>query len=183
MDAFEHTVALILEGEGYWTRTSFKVELTKDEKRRVGRPTTPRWEIDVVAYKPAENLLLAVECKSYLDSPGVDPLDLSPDGKYASRYKLFNDDILRQTVLDRLALQLETKGLVRSKPKTTLVLAAGKVRPGTEDVLRAKLARGAHGFLGPSRIVESLLSLSGRDYENDVATVVAKLICRNQPTI
>ena len=45
--------------------------MTKAQKREVGRPSTPRWEIDLVAYKAAKNELLAVECKSFLDSTGV----------------------------------------------------------------------------------------------------------------
>ena len=54
--------------EGLWVRTSVKVEITKEEKRLIGRPSSPRWEIDIVAYSGRDNLLYAVECKSYLDS-------------------------------------------------------------------------------------------------------------------
>ena len=67
MDAFESLVSLLLRRDGYWTATSVKVELTKMQKRAIGRPSSPRWEIDLVAYKPATNELLAVECKSFLD--------------------------------------------------------------------------------------------------------------------
>lgn len=71
MDSFEQVVSEILWQEGYWVRTSDKVELTKEEKREINLPSSPRWEIDVVAYKAQNNALLAVECKSYLDNPGV----------------------------------------------------------------------------------------------------------------
>jgi hypothetical protein len=37
MDAFEQLVSEILWMEGYWARTSVKVELTKEEKREIGR--------------------------------------------------------------------------------------------------------------------------------------------------
>jgi len=70
MDAFEHIVAAILDREGYWTRKEVKVEITKDEKKQIGRPSSPRWEIDVVGYKAAMNEIWVVECKSYLDSKG-----------------------------------------------------------------------------------------------------------------
>ena len=71
MDAFEQVVASILQRKGYWTQTSVKVELTKEEKRAIGRPSSPRWELDVVGYRGSSNELLVVECKSYLDSYGV----------------------------------------------------------------------------------------------------------------
>jgi len=48
MDAFEHLVSEILWLEGYWVRSSVKVDLTKEEKRanrpalhaRAGKLTT-----------------------------------------------------------------------------------------------------------------------------------------------
>lgn len=51
MDAFESIVAWVLEQEGYWVRTSYKVNLTKSEKRNIGRPSSPRWEIDMLAVR------------------------------------------------------------------------------------------------------------------------------------
>jgi hypothetical protein len=48
MDSFEHVIAAILQRRGYWTQTSLKVGLTAEEKKVVGRPSSPRWEIDVV---------------------------------------------------------------------------------------------------------------------------------------
>ena len=68
MDAFEQVVSEILWTEGYWVRTSVKVSLTKEEKRQIGRPSSPRWELDVVAYRGRDNILRVVECKNYLDS-------------------------------------------------------------------------------------------------------------------
>lgn len=70
MDAFEQLVSEILWMEGYWVRASLKVELTKEEKKAIGRPSSPRWELDIVAYSGRDNLLRVVECKSYLDSRG-----------------------------------------------------------------------------------------------------------------
>lgn len=71
MDAFEQVVAEILWLQGHWVRTSVKVELSKEEKKRIQRPSSPRWELDIVAYSGRSNLLSVVECKSYLDSSGV----------------------------------------------------------------------------------------------------------------
>jgi hypothetical protein len=41
MDPFEQLVSEILWMEGYWVRTSVKVELTKEERREIG-PTRRR---------------------------------------------------------------------------------------------------------------------------------------------
>lgn len=46
MDYFEALVRTLLEAEGYWTRQSFKVNLTREEKRVVANPSIPRPEVD-----------------------------------------------------------------------------------------------------------------------------------------
>jgi hypothetical protein len=71
MDAFESLVSMLLRHDGFWTTPSFKVELTKEEKRRINRFSSPRLELDLIAYKGSTNEVLAIECKSYLDSTGV----------------------------------------------------------------------------------------------------------------
>lgn len=140
MDAFERVVAQVLNHQGYWTRTEFKVELTRDEKREIGRPSSPRWELDVVAYSPRKNSILAVECKSFLDSAGVALGDFDVSKSRSKRFKLFVEPKTREVVFRRLILQLESLGLCRSNPKVKLALAAGKIVQGAEDSLN-KLAR------------------------------------------
>ena len=71
VEAFESLMSMLLEREGYWTKAPYRVTLTKDEKQRLGRPTLPRWELDLVGYKGENNELLVVECKSFLDWSGV----------------------------------------------------------------------------------------------------------------
>lgn len=71
MDYFESIIKTLLESESYWVRQSFKVNLTKEEKRNVGKHTIPRSEIDLLAYKPNQNKILAIEVKSFLYSSGV----------------------------------------------------------------------------------------------------------------
>ncbi len=175
MDAFEKVVEQILHHQGYWTKTSFKVELTKQEKVEIGRPSSPRWELDVVGYKARTNEILVVECKSYLNSPGVNIDDLNPDGRYASRYKLFNESSLKKVVFRRLALQLTEKGLSAANPTVTLALAAGKVAKGKDQFPALAEARGFIWF-GPDWMVEQLKALSNTAYENEVASVVSKLL-------
>jgi hypothetical protein len=64
MEAFETLVAALLERESYWTRMSVKMDLPKEDKRKIGHPSTPRRESDVIAYKAATNELYVVGCKS-----------------------------------------------------------------------------------------------------------------------
>lgn len=85
MDAFEQLVADIFWSEGYWVRTSVKVELIREGKIRIGKHSTPRWEIDLIAYRATTNELLALECKSYLDSGGVHAAHFTPKHKLAGR--------------------------------------------------------------------------------------------------
>ena len=63
MDYFEALVKTVLEREGYWMIQSFKVELTKEEKRELGRPSTPRPEIDLLAFSPVNDQLMVIEVK------------------------------------------------------------------------------------------------------------------------
>src|SRR5882762_113217 len=99
MDAFEEVVAEILWNKGYWVRTSFKVKLEKNEKEKIGLPSTPRRELDVIAYNGQKNILKMVECKSYFDSKGVQFADITdPTREGASRYKMFHSSVLREVV-------------------------------------------------------------------------------------
>src|SRR5688572_10917612 len=109
MDAFEQLAAELLFADGWWVQTSVKVHLTKEEKKLVGRQSSPRWELDVVAYKGVSNEILVVECKSFLDSRGVQWCELQ-DGHSSTRYKLFREPVLRETVLARLATQMVAEG-------------------------------------------------------------------------
>jgi hypothetical protein len=94
MDAFEQLVSEILWMQGYWVRTSVKVCLTPDEKKAIGRPSCPRWELDVVGYRGGDNVIQVVECKSFLDSVGVRAMDFDltkQELRSSDRYNLFND--------------------------------------------------------------------------------------------
>ena len=133
MDAFEQLVSEILWMDGFWVRTSVKVNLTKEEKRLIGRHSSPRWELDVVAYKARDNLLHVVECKSRLDSVGVRASCFDGSNPaHAKRYKLFNEPELRRVVFNRLCLQLAESGACRDVPEVRLSLACSKVRNETD---------------------------------------------------
>lgn len=128
MDSFEQVVATILDRAGYWTRTSVKVHLTREEKQAIERPSSPRWELDIVAYGGQSNELLVVECKSYLDSAGVRAASFDgPKAAGETRYKLFSDERLRGVVLSRLETQLVEQGFCPAGIKAKLCLAAGNI--------------------------------------------------------
>ena len=180
MDSFESIVRTIFENQGYWVKTSFKVDLTKEEKRKIGRPSSPRWELDVVAYKGGSNELLVIECKSYLDSTGVKADELI-NAKRKNRYKLFNDKTLRDVVFARLAAQMVKLGSCRKNTSVKLCLAAGKIATEKDQKALAKHfeARG-WGFYPNAWIEEELGKLSSAGYQNDVAIVTTKLLTRNK---
>jgi len=180
LDSFEAVVAQILEQQGYWVRRAFKVELTKEEKREIHRPSSPRWEIDIVAYRARGNAVLAVECKSYLDSPGVGASAFAeqlPGSK--SSYKLFVETRLREVVLKRLVLQMYQAGLCERAPTVRLALAAGHVsREADRDELRHLFAEKGWDFFDEEWLEIELRKMAAAGYEDLVPSVVAKLILR-----
>lgn len=174
MNGFEELVGGLLEAEGYWIQHSFKVSLTKDEKREIGRPSSPRWEIDLLAYSAPENVVLAVECKSYLDSPGVDLADVQ-GGRYADRYKLFTDPVLRGVVFRRLVLELTQSRYCPPNPTVKLALAAGRLKSDPERV-RAYFRDHDWLLFDPEWISQQLRASARRGYTDSVAVMVAKLL-------
>lgn len=180
MDAFERVVELLLEREGYWVRTSYKVKLTKEDKKEMGIPSSPRWELDVVAYKPQDKSLLVVECKSFLNSPGVSYKSfsgISPKG--AKRYKLFTRDQIRKVVFRRLQEQLSEEGTCVPLENIGLCLAAGHIRNGNEKDIRDHCQRNGWRLMCPTEIAEKMKKLAESPYENDAVIVTAKLALRH----
>lgn len=181
MDAFEQVVGMLLERDGFWVRTSYKVILKKKDKLRIGLPSCPRWEIDVLAYKPSANLVRVVECKSFLNSTGVSyDAFTGKNAKKAKRYKLFTDATLRNVVLARLKRQLRQKknGMVLPRPRIVLCLAAGRIRKGDEARIGKYCEEKGWQLFGTEWFRAHFLKLPDTDYENDVATVAAKLAKR-----
>ncbi len=153
MDYFESIIKTLLEHDGYWVRSSFKVNLTKAEKRYIGKPSIPRPEIDLLAYKPSDNQLLVLEAKSFLDSLGVQLKDLKesfpiPEG----RYKLFTCDKYRETIISRLIKDLLELGMIKSNPKVRLGLVAGKIRQNKTVEFQKYMEKRGWFFWSPSII-------------------------------
>ncbi|MBF0306035.1 MAG: hypothetical protein HQL41_10365 [Alphaproteobacteria bacterium] len=146
----------------------------------IGRPSSPRWELDIVAYRGGDNSLLVVECKSYLDSQGVKFSGFGgADAKLTERFKLFNNATLRKVVLGRLSRQFHERGACGSDPKITLGLVAGKIY---SDAARAKLKRlfDEQGWIlwDDVWLREHLQVMASGGYENNVAAIVSKLLLR-----
>ena len=167
--------------DGYWVKSNFKVELTKEEKRQIGRPSSPRWELDLVAYKGEGNQVLVVECKSYLDSPGV--MFKGFDGSnetHAQRYKLFNETVLRETVLGRLERQLVEAGACAPSPNVRLCLAAGNIAT-LEDRRKLEEHFNDKGWdlYDDEWLRKRLAGLADAGYEDSVASIVSKLLLKD----
>lgn len=179
MDHFESILSTLLEAEGYWVRRSFKVNVTKEEKRQIGKPSIPRPEIDLLAFNFSKNEVFALEAKSFLDSPGVKLAQLQvehdvPEGKY----KLFTSHRYRSIVLSRLKQDLIACSMANSNTNITLGLAAGKVYQGRSEPIRDFMVAKKWLFWSPEDIKQKVTALAVRGYENDPAIITAKILMR-----
>src|SRR5579863_2205771 len=127
MEAFEQLVSEFLWMEGCWVRNSVKIELTKGEKRLIGLPSCPRWELDIVAYNGRDNVLHVVECKNFADGVRASSFDGS-NSKHAKRFKIFNKPKLRRVVFKRMCIQFWESRSCRKNPDVRLALACSKIR-------------------------------------------------------
>jgi hypothetical protein len=182
MDAFEQLAADIFWADGYWVRTGVKVQLSRDQKERIRLPSAPRWEIDLIAYRPAANELLALECKSYLDSGGVHAAHFKPDAKLAHRYKLFHDEVLRETILDALRTQSVASGLCPPDVTVQLGLIYAHATKFNEAKLDLLFAERKWLRFGPDWLRASLQRMADGGYENSTAAVVAKVLLKRTPS-
>lgn len=177
MDAFEDPVARLLRREGFWTRQSYRINLTKADKVAIGKPSLPRPELDILAYKPVQNLVAWVECKSYLDSSGVHSSAF--DGRnpaFAQRFKTFTDDNYREIATRVLVDQLVDSELVRPDPAVQYWLIAGNVAKGSQTAVSEHFAQREWVLRGRDWITAELQKLMDEPYEDDVVTMAAKLL-------
>jgi hypothetical protein len=176
MDAFEELAAEVLRADGYWVHQGYKINLTPGEKRALDNPSMPRPEIDLVAYKAGTGELLSLECKSYFDSGGVNANDMLPDGRYPQRYKMFVNSRLREMVLRRLGEQLVDSGTVVGTPVPKLGLIYGYATPANATKLKEHFAASGWELYGPDWLRRHLQQMALRSYDNQIASVVAKLL-------
>lgn len=179
MDHFESIVATLLEAEHYWVKRSFKVILSKEEKRRLEKPSLPRVEIDLLGFNYRNNTVVVFEAKSYLDSRGVPLSELqeihaTPKG----RYKLFTCSEYRSIVLARMKTQLIENGMADEQTKFSLGLAAGNIHLGHSDAVREFCLTQGWLFWSPEDIKQKVEKLVSRGYENDPIIITAKILLR-----
>ena len=179
MDYFEGLIRTLMERENFWTRQSHKVNLTKEEKRAIGKPSIPRPEIDLLLFDKVCNEVIALEAKSYLDSPGVSLDELKESHEIpAGRYKLFPCQNYREIVFSRLKQDLLTSRLADETTSIRLGLAAGNVHKKQEDKVRQLCDSRNWFFLGPSQIKKRVVAFAGEPYENDPFVISAKIALR-----
>jgi hypothetical protein len=179
MDHFESIISTLLEADGYWVRRSFKVNLTKEEKRQIGKHSIPRPEIDLLAFHFQSNKVFAVEAKSYLDSPGVKLSELQEAHEVpAGRYKLFTSPRYCSIVMSRLLQDLIALGMANSNTEIFLGLATGNVYQGKSEQIREVMKEKKWLFWSPEDIKRKVTALAERGYENDPAIITAKILMR-----
>jgi hypothetical protein len=177
MDAFEDLVARLLRRDGYWTVQNYKVELTKEEKNTIGLPSMPRPDIDIVAYRPVDNTVTWVECKSYLDSGGVHMSAFDgTNPTFAQRFRVFTDDKYRSVVTAALAKQLVEQRLAHPNVQVRYMLVAGKIASGQQAALEDHFADHGWTLHDRSWLRTGLAATAKVGYEDDVVTMVAKLL-------
>ena len=182
MNAFEDIVKQYLEAEGYWVRHSVKLEISPSDKKAIGLPTMPRPEIDLVALDMKQNELLLVEVKSFLDSYGVyfghnEIGVFPPDSWAAKRYRLFANDTFRKVVSRRLKEEFLKNGLINEKTKINYALAAGKFHTSKDEAdTEAFFSKRGWKLFTPKKIKDKIRELAKRGYEDNLATITAKLI-------
>lgn len=182
MNAFEDIIALYLEAEGYWVRQSVKVSISKEDKQSIGLPSMPRPEIDLVALNVKENELLLIEAKSLLDSYGV-WFEAIADEKDpgAKRYRLFTDSKFREIVTKMLREEFLKQGLINEKTKINYALAAGHIHSSAdESKISDYFSQRGWKLFPPNQIKDKIKKLSEKGWEDNLVTITAKLILREE---
>lgn len=160
MNAFEEIVSLFLEVKGYWVRQSVKVDISKEDKKYIGKFSMPRPEVDLVALSVRENELLLI------------------DAKDAKRYKLFTDTKLREIVTRQLQDEYLKRGLIKQDTKINYALAAGHIFRGDEPKIAEYFSAKGWELFTPKQISEEIRQLSQKGWEDNLVTMTAKLIQR-----
>ena len=177
MDYFENIVKTILESEGYWVRQLFKVKLDKEQKQKIGKPTMPRPEIDLLAFRPTNNVVIAMEVKSYLNSPGVRLAALKKEhATPTGNLKLFTCANYRKIVFGQLKRDLIDCDMADKKTTIKLGLAAGNVYQEREDEILQLFKKKGWVFWSPTKIRNAVHDFAGQKYENDPAFITAKIL-------
>jgi hypothetical protein len=156
-----------------------KIDLSKEEKSRLGKPSLPRPEMDIFAYDARHNELIWVECKSYFDSRGVTLAALTgEDERSAARYKVFTNEKFREIVTQALIKQALEQGLCRPNPTVKYWLVCGKIVKRDKEDLRSHFEEQGWFLRDEEWSKEKIENLAKMRYEDDIAVIVAKIFAR-----
>ena len=133
------------------------------------------------AFKPGPNELLIVECKSYLDSLGVCVENfIGEKAVHKNRLKLFTREKLRRLITEKILMQLREESLLLPKnPTVRYGLVAGKIKTGHEAKLRDLFKDNGWLLITPGELAQGLRKFADRGYEDDIVTMVVKILERN----
>ncbi len=175
MDSFEYLIKNLLENDNYWVKQSYKVELSPEQKTSIGSSTMPRVEVDLIAFNHKKNHLLIIEVKSFLNSKGVDALDIIDSKRSsASRYKLFTRPVYRDVVIEMTKSQLIQEGLIDESTTIQLALAAGNLVESRASMLGEYFDENKWLLFDPICIKNKLINLKDTKY-----IFVTKCLCIN----
>jgi hypothetical protein len=171
MEGFESIVSAIFEHQKYWVRRNMRLELPVERR---SKRHSPRPEVDIVAYSPAAQEVLAVECKSWLNSAGVRAKHfLSPGPKAIQRYRLFLDNAYWKAVCEGLFSELNLGDI---SPNFRRCLVAGKVPLADVQALNDKFQAEGWVFHGPDWVCAGLKEFQKSRYQNDAVIMAVKLL-------
>jgi Holliday junction resolvase len=167
----------MLEEKGFWTQTSVKLKITPLIRKVTGR-TDPRPEIDIVAYKGGTNELLLVECKSFLDSGGVNISAFNgKNPKFGKKFKLFTNEKYFMVIKKALVEQFCDEKKISRNPKVQRLLAAGHIAKESKEELKKLFNRRKDWELwSDDKLRQGLTNLAKKGYDNSIATMVVKLL-------
>ena len=176
MNHFEELCKYLLERENYWVRTNVKVDVTKEEKASFGKPTSPRPEMDIVAYRAKDNRLLILEVKSFLNSSGVHIEQVrQKDPKYDG-YKILTGKKYQKVVSKRLISDFIRDGLIKPNPKVQFGLIAGKISKNQFSEFYKLSEERDWFFWGPKELKDRVIALQGLAYEDNPFVVTSKVM-------
>jgi hypothetical protein len=176
-DPLKTLIVTLLEREGFWVRSGFKVRLTPEDKAAISGAWPPR-EIGFVAYKAATNELRLVGCAPYLDSRGV-RLSSFAKANGPDEYRIFTDANVRSVVTTRIVTQLTEAGGCLPKPSVAFYFAAPKIREASErQSLQQHFEENGWVLWDDEWINKVLSDMSKGGDETGLSSAVAKLLLR-----
>ncbi len=117
-----------------------------------------------------------------LDSDGVRIESFTgEDSIHQQRFKIFNRDSLHELVTSKLIEQLREEGLLLPEdPKVNYGVLAGNIKVGHESKLISFFQEKGWLLVTPSALARGLRRFASRGYENDIVTMVIKILERNK---